>query len=112
MLAFAPAVTASSGGAGLSEFARGLLDLRPDVTASVLRSIYEADLRGLLPRVACPVEVLQGRRDIAVPVEVRAWMAEQLPAGRLHVIDAEGHLPHLTTPERVWPAFDRVLGGG
>lgn len=112
VLAFAPAVTAASGGVGLSEFSRGLLDLRPDVTLAVLRCIYEADLRTLLPHVSCPVEVLQSRRDIAVPLEVGAWMADQLPAGRLHVLDAEGHLPHLTTPARLWPALDRILGGG
>lgn len=112
VLAFAPAVTAVSGGAGLSEFSRALLDLSPDVTLSVLRSIYEADLRNLLPRVSCPVEVLQSRRDIAVPAELGAWLADQLPLGRLHMLDAEGHLPHLTTPERVWPALDQILGDG
>lgn len=112
VLAFAPAVTAVSGGSGLSEFTRALLDLRPDVTLSVLRSIYEADLRNLLPYVGCPVEVLQSRHDVAVPAEVGAYLASQLPGGRLHMLDTEGHLPHLTSPERLWPSFDQILEGG
>lgn len=111
VMSFAPAVTAAPAGAGLSEFSRGLLGLRPDATLAVLRSIYEADLRDLLPHVTCPVEVLQSRRDIAVPLEVGVFLANQLPTGRLHVLDAEGHLPHLTTPELLWPVFDRILRG-
>ncbi|MBC7169228.1 alpha/beta hydrolase, partial [Phenylobacterium sp.] len=109
ILAFAPAATAASEGAGLSEFAKGLLDLSPDAALTVLGSIYEADLRDLAPHVTCPVEVLQSRHDIAVPVEVGVWLAEQLPTGTLHLLDVQGHLPHLTTPERLWPVFDEIL---
>lgn len=109
VMAFAPAVTAAPAGPGLSEFSRGLLGLRPDAALAVLRSIYEADLRDLLPQVTFPVEVLQSRRDIAVPLEVGVFLADRLPAGRLHVLDAEGHLPHLTTPGLLWPVFDTIL---
>jgi sigma-B regulation protein RsbQ len=111
VLAFAPAVTASDG-PGLSEFARGLLELRVDVALAVLRSIYEADLRDLLPQIICPVEIMQSRNDIAVPVEVGAYLAHRLPNGHLHVLETQGHLPHLTTPERIWPVLDKFLGGG
>ena len=112
VLAFAPAVTAASEGPGLSEFVKGLLGLRPDVAVTVLRSIYDADLRRLLPEISCPVEILQSRVDVAVPVEVGQYMAARIPSSRLVLLDAEGHLPHLTAPERLWPALDVALLGG
>jgi len=107
--AFAPAVTSASSGTGLSDFVQGLLALRPDAALAVLRTIYEADVRALLPHVSCKVDILQSREDPAVPVEVGAYMAARIPSSRLVRLDAKGHLPHLTTPELVLPAIHDAL---
>ena len=86
----------------LSErFAATLGAMRPDVAQSIARAIFESDFRALLPHVPVPVLIVQAREDIAVPVEVAYDMASRLPEAEVVVLDAEGHLPHLTAPAQV-----------
>jgi pimeloyl-ACP methyl ester carboxylesterase len=47
-------------------------------------------LAELLPEIATPVTIINGRHDRVVPVSNAEFLAERLPNGRLEVIDA-GH---------------------
>ncbi|WP_437683879.1 alpha/beta fold hydrolase [Sorangium sp. So ce131] len=92
------------------EFARGLGAIRPDIALSVARLIWNADHRGDLAALAVPTLILQAQDDIAVPVVVGRYLADHIPRARLAVIDAYGHLPHLSAPEAVNEALRRFLG--
>ncbi len=107
---FAPVVAGNAERPSLAqEFARSLGGLRPDVAQSVARVIFESDHRDLLASVTVPSIVLQTRRDNAVPVEVGEHLVRHLPGSRLVLIDAEGHLPHLSSPGAVNAVLHQVL---
>ncbi len=92
-----------------TEFAATLAAIRPDIALTVLRHIFESDLRDLLPLVRQPTLVVQTRQDHAVPIEAAEELARRLPDGRLVVIDAEGHLPHLSAADEVVAAIRSFL---
>lgn len=107
---FAPVAMRNEDRPGLgAEFARSLGSMRPDVAQSVARAIFESDLRARLAEVEVPTAILQSRRDVAVPMEVGEYLARRLRRGRLVVLDAEGHLPHLSAPEQVNAAVLEAL---
>lgn len=109
---FARAVVGSSATPELAEaFARSLGSLRPDVGLGVARAIFEADLRGQVPKLSLPTWILQPRKDLAVPREVGSYLADHLPQGHLVVVDSEGHLPHLTSPGQVNAILAEILSG-
>lgn len=64
----------------------------------------------LLPRVAAPALVLQGRRDPVVPPAFAERAARTVPAGRALLLDA-GHFLPLDAPEAVCAALAPFLAG-
>jgi len=79
-------------------FLGSLRRMRPDIALLTLRAVFFSDCRDKLPLCDLPALVLQSRNDIAVPLEAAEYLAAHLPAATLELIDAEGHLPHLTDP--------------
>lgn len=64
-----------------------------------LRTLAEADLRGRIADLACPVDVVHGGLDRIVPVEVGEWLANHLPRGCLTRWDDASHVPFLARPD-------------
>jgi sigma-B regulation protein RsbQ len=52
---------------------------------------------------------VQSRDDAAVPREVAEFLHRQIPRSRLQVIDASGHLPHVSAPQTVIAAIRGFL---
>jgi sigma-B regulation protein RsbQ len=52
---------------------------------------------------------VQSRDDAAVPREVAEFLHRQIPRSRLQVIDAAGHLPHVSAPQTVIAAIREFL---
>ncbi|MGE5503076.1 MAG: alpha/beta fold hydrolase [Actinomycetota bacterium] len=94
----------------VEEFSRGLLAMRPDIAICLMRTILESDMRLRLDGMTVPTTVVQPNHDHAVPMTVGAYLQAHLPAGRLEVIDAGGHLPHLTEPRQVVEVLERAIG--
>ena len=92
------------------EFARGLASIRPDIALSVARLIWNADHRGDLAALTVPTLIIQAQDDIAVPVSVGQYLADNIPGARLAVIDGYGHLPHMSAPAAVNEALRQFLG--
>jgi len=57
------------------------------------------------------VTLIQTANDVAVPREVGAWLAREMKDATLDIIDASGHLPHLTAPDAVMRILDKHLQG-
>jgi sigma-B regulation protein RsbQ len=85
----------------LVDFSAGLLSMRPDVSARIARMIFEGDIRHVLPQVKVPTLLLQSREDVAVPAEVATYLLSTIAGAELQWIEAVGHLPHMSAPDRV-----------
>lgn len=100
----------------LTQFCDTLLALRPDIGRMVLRSIFTSDYRDVVPRIPCPVSVVQCAEDVAVPVSVSEWIASHTRCVAHEVLPVSGHLPHLTHPALIGPllraACERVAEAG
>ena len=90
-------------------FSEGLMAMRPDIALVTLQAILRSDYRHILPDVAMPTVVLQTKKDGAVPHEVAQYLAANLPASTLEIINTEGHLPHLAAPGLIRDALERHL---
>lgn len=107
---FAPVVMANSERPELGrEFARTLGSMRPNIAQSAARVLFESDIRERLSQVTQPALVLQPQDDPIVPLQVAEYLAAQLPNGRLQILNATGHLPHLSAPAEVTAAIRSFL---
>ena len=98
---FAPMAVGAGVPAAVQEFASGLLAMRPDVTARIARTIFESDVRHLLPLCHVPVSLIHSTADVAVPEAVAHYLHRHLHGSTLAWIQDGGHLPHLSAPHVV-----------
>jgi len=75
-------------------FARGEPD--PAVLADSLAALRAIDLRDDVGRLGQPALIVTGGRDLLAPPEAGAWLAERLPAGRLHAFPTAAHAPFIS----------------
>ena len=93
----------------LDDFRRGLLAMRPDVALALAQTLFRIDLRDQLSGYATPTILIQSSGDPVVPVAVGRYLSSCWPQAKLEIVDATGHLPHLTAPEAVIAVLERVL---
>lgn len=98
---FAPIIVGEPLPEFVREFTVGLLQMPADVAIQIARFIFQSDLRHLLTDIAVPTMIIQPNHDLAVPVEVGQYLDARLPNSMLEIIEARGHLPHLTAPYAV-----------
>lgn len=74
----------------------------PDATALAagLAMLRDADLRPVLPRITCPVQIIQGTRDRLTPMGAAEYLVAHLPHARLARVAHAGHIPFLSHPHR------------
>jgi len=92
-----------------SEFVQTLSAMRPDIAQSIARVIFESDFRAKLSSVQQPVLLLQAQRDIVVPEAVGDYLAAHIPRNKLVLLNAEGHLPHISAPDEVLSAIRQFI---
>jgi sigma-B regulation protein RsbQ len=107
---FAPVVVGVSDRTAVHEFSRTLFQMRPDIALAVSRTIFQSDMRQVASRLDRPTSLIQTRSDVAVPGEVAEWLRGHVDGATLDVIDAVGHLPHMTAPDEVVRALEQRLG--
>jgi sigma-B regulation protein RsbQ len=106
---FAPAVVGVGDDEAVADFSRTLFQMRPDIALSTLRTIFQSDLREVASRLERPAILLQTRKDMAVPGAVARWLHSHIDRSSLDIIDAEGHLPHMTAPDAIRQALEARL---
>jgi sigma-B regulation protein RsbQ len=92
-----------------AEFAASLRDIPAAITLTVLYSILQSDLRETLRHTTQPTLLIQSREDHVVPLEVAQYLNSQIRGSQLEIIDASGHLPHVTAAPLVVGAMQRFL---
>ncbi|MDQ0396435.1 alpha/beta fold hydrolase [Labrys monachus] len=106
---FVPLVVGVPDRAAISEFSRTLFLMRPDIALATARMIFQSDMRSVVRGLRNRAHIIQARRDIAVPPAVAGWLHAHIDGSTLDIVDAEGHLPHMTAPDRLIPLFERYL---
>jgi len=81
----------------------------PEIARQFARVTFLSDNRSDLARVPTPSLVLQCSHDAIAPDAVGAYVAEQLPHGRLVHLRATGHMPHLSAPQETTAAIQAFL---
>lgn len=103
---FAAAAMGNPGQPELAEYFAGTIkSIPPELALTVLCSIFQSDHRADLARLDLPTLLIQARDDVAVPLEVAEFMHRQIRGSQLRVIDAAGHLPHVSAPAAVIEAM-------
>lgn len=106
---FAPIVVGVEDAHAVSEFSRTLFQMRPDIALHTSRTIFTSDVRSAARRVPVPVNLIQTANDVAVPREVGEWLVREMKNATLDIIDASGHLPHMTAPDLVLKILEKHL---
>ncbi|KAL3505058.1 hypothetical protein ACH5RR_034899 [Cinchona calisaya] len=107
---YAPLAVGADVPAAVREFSRTLFNMRPDITLFVSRQVFHSDLRGVLGLVKVPCCIIQTAKDVSVPTSVATYLKNHL-GGRstVHMLNVEGHLPHLSAPALLAHELRRAL---
>ncbi|GFP78923.1 probable esterase kai2 [Phtheirospermum japonicum] len=92
----------------LQEYTKAVLNIRPDILLSTIRTLYRYDVRPLLPQVTVPCHIIHSLKDPLVPVAAAEYLHQNLGGKSvLEVMPIEGHLPHFISPEITNPVLLR-----
>lgn len=106
----APAVMGpQDSGALTGELKAAFCALDPYVARRFAEVTFLGDNRADLAGLVQPALVLQVADDAIAPRAVGEYVQRQLPDGRLVVLDAAGHCPHMTHPELTIAALREFL---
>ena len=86
--------------ASVEEFRGIMLEIHPAGLRAMARSVAEADLRDVLSRITVPTLLLYGDQDVRAPLAVAEDIHVRIPASRLVVMQAVGHMSSVEAPER------------
>lgn len=71
----------------------------------ILCAILQSDHRSEVGKLDKPTLIIQTRVDSVVPLEVAQFLHGNIRNSQLRLIDAEGHLPHISAPAEVIAAL-------
>lgn len=95
------------GRAASADYAATAPQMRPTFVRLV-----NADLRGLLPKIAAPTLLIWGANDTATPVSDGQLMERLIPDAGLVVFEGAGHYSYLEQPRRFATIARHFLGEG
>ncbi len=107
---FAPVVVGVADEGAIREFSRTLFQMRPDIALQMARLIFQSDMRALVGQLTVPTHIIQSKRDAAVPEAAALWLHDTIAGSTFALIEAEGHLPHLTGPDAVIEQLSLQIG--
>ncbi|MGA8986679.1 alpha/beta fold hydrolase [Aeromicrobium sp.] len=70
----------------------------PDIARQFARVTFTSDNRSDLPQVTAPTLVLQCREDAIAPLDAGRLVHDSIPDSTFVLMDATGHIPHLSAP--------------
>lgn len=108
--AFAPVMMGNPDRPALAlRLADSIKSIPPDDALTTLCAIFQSDHRADLQQLRQPTLLIQAREDAAVPLPVAEYMRDTIPNARLALIEAAGHLPHVSAPQQVVEAITAFL---
>jgi sigma-B regulation protein RsbQ len=88
-----------------TQFAQCIKSTPQDRALTVLCSSFQSDHREDIARLDVPTLLFQAKADVAVPNAVAEYLNQHIRGSRLEMVDAEGHLPHISFPAAVVAAI-------
>ncbi len=92
-----------------TQFAQCIKSIPQDRALTVLCSIFQSDHRDEIARLDVPTLLVQAKGDVAVPQAVAEYMKQHIRGSQLALIDAEGHLPHISAPAAVIATIEAFI---
>ncbi len=92
-----------------TQFAQCIKSIPQDRALTVLCSIFQSDHREDIARLDVPTLLIQAKDDVAVPITVAEYLNRHIRGSQLAMIDAEGHLPHISVPSAVIAAIEAFI---
>lgn len=90
-------------------FAESIRAIPRDQILTTLCAIFQSDHRDDLEKLNQPTLIIQAKEDVFVPLEVAEYLHASIPNSQLIVINACGHLPHISAPLGVITAIRNFL---
>lgn len=90
-------------------FAGGLAAISAQHVLTIACSVLQSDYRSALQKVQVPTLIIQPSADVAVPRDVAEYLHTHIRGSQLRVIEARGHLPHVTAPAEVLRPLEDFL---
>lgn len=81
----------------------------PEIARRFARVTFLSDNRAELPRVTTPTLILQCTNDAIAPVAVGEYVRDAIPQSTLVMLDATGHCPNLSAPDRTVAAVSQFV---
>lgn len=91
------------------DFAGSIRAIPQEQALTVLCSIFQSDHRDELANLNLPTLLIQAREDFAVPLDVARYLNQHIRSSTLRVINATGHLPHVSAPGEVVAAMREFM---
>lgn len=86
-------------------FSDTLKRIPPAQLLTTLYSILQSDHRAEIAALDKPTLLIQTQDDAIVPLSVAQFMQRTIRQSQLKIINARGHLPHISTPDEVVAAM-------
>jgi len=91
------------------QFALSIQSLDINHALSALCAIFQSDHRHDIQKLDKPTLLIQTKFDSVVPLEVAEYLHRHIANSQLVLIDATGHLPHVSAPGEVIYAIEQFL---
>lgn len=85
----------------IKAFAEALSRIPQEMMLTILCSALQMDHRASLAKVSVPTLIIQSLKDYFVPMDVANYIHAHIANSTLTVIDAIGHMPHVSVPDKV-----------
>lgn len=90
-------------------FANTIRNIPSAQILTVLRSILQGDYRETVVKLNLPALIIQSQNDAFVPIQVAEYLHQNIKSSQLKVIEATGHLPHISAPQAVTDAMAEFI---
>ena len=82
----------------------------PAIAKAFARVTFKSDHRAEYRQVGKPALIVACREDMLAPRAVSEFVRDAIPGGRLVMLDATGHCPHMTHPRETIAVLRNHLG--
>jgi sigma-B regulation protein RsbQ len=91
------------------ELTNSFCSTNPEIAKQFAQVTFFSDNRDDLLKLTVPTLILQCSEDVIAPMEVGQYVVKQVAQGKLIVLDATGHCPHLSAPDETIAAIKPFL---
>ncbi|PRO66278.1 alpha/beta fold hydrolase [Alkalicoccus urumqiensis] len=79
------------------------------ITRQFANVTFRIDMRERVKELTVPASILQTSEDTIAPVDAGKYLEEVIPDASMHIMEANGHNPHLSDPEETIKWIRKLL---